>query len=301
MQHRSKHTSGKVFRASYMYKIADAAMTLFAAGHGHGGNAQNFYWQQHYTQGRQLMTTDKIKEICPPPIWQFINDTLYPGLDEMMAELIARGTNNLTDQEDDFRAQIRLTWYFRETILQDAVFLYPLYHNSNLFRDSRLFQDVNSPFMIWILGDFSKAVREWHDMGLRAHDAIIRQRAGATVLDEARERLSIFQATMTEHSRLLLIEINRLLDARRQDKQLPAPQPQPAFPPAPATIKGPTMPTFPTHVTKAPGLAPLWEYWGTCANITCPAMPTPPCPLCSSFLFCMTKLTGPISRPAWTC
>lgn len=99
-----------------------------------------------------------------------------------------------------------------------------MYHNSKLFRDVRLFEDVDSPFIVWFLGDFSKAVREWHEMGIRAHDAMIRQRARATVLDEARERLNIFQVTITEHSRQLLKETYRLLDARRQDKHLPTPQ-----------------------------------------------------------------------------
>lgn len=52
MQHRSKHNSGKVFRVSYLFTIADAAITLFSAGYGQGGEAQNFYRQQQYTQGR---------------------------------------------------------------------------------------------------------------------------------------------------------------------------------------------------------------------------------------------------------
>ena len=65
---RAKHMAGKVHRASYLSKIAGVANTLFMAGHGQGTHAQNFFSQPHYTQGQQLMTTDKIKEICPPPI-----------------------------------------------------------------------------------------------------------------------------------------------------------------------------------------------------------------------------------------
>lgn len=40
------------------------------------------------------------------------------------------------------------------------------------------------------------------------------------------------------------------------------------------------MPTFPTHVTKSPGLAPLWEYWGKHLRqyylSSCATPPTPP-------------------------
>ena len=137
-QVRAKHTDGKVHRASYLSKIADVANTLFMAGHGQGTNAQNFFWQQHYTQGRQLMTTDKIKEICPPSIWKFIDDNLFPGLDAMKAAVDKRGRRNLSSHEEDFRAQVRPAWHYREAILQDAPFLWPTHKNSNLFRSIRL-------------------------------------------------------------------------------------------------------------------------------------------------------------------
>ena len=61
---------------------------------GKGANCQqhrlgSWFWEQysswsnqlHYTQGRQLLTTDQIKQLCPPEIWQFINSNVFPGLE----------------------------------------------------------------------------------------------------------------------------------------------------------------------------------------------------------------------------
>ena len=65
----------------------------------------------------------------------------------MKAAVDARGKMHLSSHEEDFRAQVRLAWYYREAILQDAPFLWPKHKNSNLFRSISLFSDPDSPFM----------------------------------------------------------------------------------------------------------------------------------------------------------
>ena len=283
---RAKHMAGKVHRASYLSKIADVANTLFMAGHGQGTNAQNFFWQQHYTQGRQLMTTDMIKEICPPDIWSFIDDNLYPGLDAMKAAVDERGRKDPSPHEEDFRAQVRLAWYYREAILQDAPFLWPEHKNSNLFRSNSLFSDPDSPFMEWFLEVLTPAVHKWQAMGDRAHDSIIKQRSATTILDEARENCGFSgnkHVRTAEDQRLLLFEMMRILDARQGTQVSPPPQPV-AQAVVPVVTRPPSMPVMPGDLYgKNARLRPLWSFWSKhLASITChhmlPLLPLQPPP-----------------------
>ena len=182
----SKHSRGQVVRGHYIFKIQDTEVTMVAAGFADGTHFSNFFWQNHYTQGRQLMTTDQIQQICPPPIWQAISEGIFPSLDRLKAHLDSIQTRRLTQAEQELLAQVNLHWFLREVILQDSCFLYPLHPNSRLWRDMELFNDPHSPFMIWLKETLTPAVKELQQKADRVHDSIIRAPKGQSILDQAR-------------------------------------------------------------------------------------------------------------------
>lgn len=66
LRHTSKHQSSDVLTNSYLGKVPTISTTLFAAGYGGDPPAGLFHWQLHYTQGRQLLTTDVVRELLGP-------------------------------------------------------------------------------------------------------------------------------------------------------------------------------------------------------------------------------------------
>lgn len=254
----SKHLDGKVLQNSYIAKLPTIKLTLATAGFADGLCAANFSWQRHYVPGRQLVTTDQIREILGPENWKLVDDTLFPGLDAMQASVNARGNKQLSDSEADFRAQVRLAWEYRETILQDVPLLYSEHGNTRLFRDVSLFVDPSSPFMQCVLDKLQPVLRNVQEMSNRAHDSLVRQRGTSTSLDKAREIYGYNgsrSASTKEDSRQLLVKMTEL-DAERLGNPLPQPQLQTV-----TQIRPQQMPMFPLYVTQA-GLLVLWQYWG---------------------------------------
>ncbi len=221
----SKHSGGQVVRGHYIFKIPDTEVTMVAAGFADGTHFSNFHWQHHYTQGRQLLTTDQIKELCPPDIWQAISTGIFPGLDRLKEQLDnSMQHRHLTQAELELMAQVNMHWFLREVILQDSCFLLPANPNSRLWRDTELFDDPTSPFMAGLAETLTPAVQQLQSKADRVHESIITAPAGQSVLDEARSVLGIKQATTVAHSRQLLEEMIRILDRRVQDQQQPQPQ-----------------------------------------------------------------------------
>ena len=250
-------------RGHYIFKIPDTEVTMVAAGFADGTHFSNFFWQNHYTQGRQLMTTDQIQQICLPPIWQAISEGIFPSLDRLKAHLDSIQTRRLTQAEQELLAQVNLHWFRREVILQDSCFLYPLHPNSRLWRDMELFNDPHSPFMIWLKVTLTPAVKELQQKADRVHDSIIRAPKGQSILDQARTILGIKQATTVAHSRQLLDKMIELLDAKQEGKPQPQPWPQQQQPLV--TEKARCMPSIPKGVlVKGAGLMPLWLWWARC-------------------------------------
>ena len=100
--------------------------------------------------------------------------------------------------------------------------------------------------------------------GDRAHDSIIRQRSGTTILDEARESLGFngsHPATTAEDSRKLLREMMRILDAKHGTQLQSAPQPAPQAI-VPVVTRPPSMPVMRGELTGINArLRPLWSFW----------------------------------------
>lgn len=272
LSRQTKHQPKKVLRDSYLAKVPTVNNTVWAAGFGNNIPAGLFHYQLHYTQGRQLLTTDQIKQLCPAEIWQFIDSNVFPGLDNAMAAVEERGIKDLTPDEDDFRAQVRLCWFYRETIRQDASFLWPLFHDSRLFRDIKWFQDPYSPFMDWFQTVLTPAATLLQQQADRVHSAIARQ-VTDTVMDEARDLLG--PPVTSADSRQLLSKMVEILDAQQLGK--PAPQPQPAVPVA---VKPQYMEGIPKDLTQARvGLMPLWAYWSRkLRHFYLPSYSIPPLP-----------------------
>lgn len=250
-------------RGHYIFKVPDTEVTMVAGGFADGIHFSDFRWQHHYTQGRQLMTTDQIKQVCPPEIWQAISAGIFPELDRLKAHFDNIQFRRLTQAEEELQAQVNLHWYLREVILQDSCFLYPKYINSRLWRDIELFSDPYSPFMMWLREVLTPAVQKLQQQADRLHDSIIRAPLGQSVLDQARAALGIRQATTTAHSRQLLAKAIELMDAQHLGSPTPEPEqePQPAC--APISIKPQFMHVMPKDVTSQDiGLMPLWHHWG---------------------------------------
>ena len=259
----SKHSGGQVVRGHYIFKVPDTEVTMVAGGFADGIHFSDFRWQHHYTQGRQLMTTDHIRQVCPPEIWQAISAGIFPELDRLKAHLDSIQFRRLTQAEQELQAQVNLHWYLREVILQDSCFLYPKFINSRLWRDIELFSDPDSPFMMWLKETLTPAVQKLQQQADRVHDSIIRAPLGQSILDQARTALGIRQATTTAHSRQLLAKMIDLLDAQQLGgpTQEPEQEPQPAC--APVSIKPQFMHVMPKDVTcQGIGLMPLWHHWG---------------------------------------
>lgn len=245
---------------------------MVAAGFADGAHFSNFFWQNHYTQGRQLMTTDQIQQLCPPDIWQAISAGIFPSLDRLKAQLDSIQTRRLTQAELELKAQVNLHWFLREVILQDSCFLYPLNSNSRLWRDLKLFDDPHSPFMVWLKETLTPAVRKLQQKADRLHHSIIRAPKGQSVLDQAITSLGIKQSTTAAQSRQLLDKTEELLDAEQQGKPLPQPQPLPA--PTLVVEKAKCMPSIPKGIlVKGAGLMPLWLWWDQCMR-HCYRLPT---------------------------
>lgn len=257
----SKHSGGQVVRGHCIFKIPDTEVTMVAAGFADGTHFSKFHWQHHYTQGRQLMTTDEIKKLCPPEIWQAISEGIFPSLDRLKAQIDSAQHRRLTQAEEELQAQVELHWFLREVLLQDACFLLTDHPNSRLFRDIDFFSNPSSKGMVWLREVLTPAVQKLQQQADRLHDSIIRVTNGSSMLDQARASLGIKQATTVEHSRQLLAETDRLF-ASLQIHSQPQPVPQPvAVPQQPLPVAKPDLPFLPPFVQKAQALDVWWSWW----------------------------------------
>ena len=230
---------------------------MVAAGFALGVAGRAFLWEYLYVQGRQLATAELIQSKWPEMWRQFCN-SVFPGLLDFKATVDSWGTFDLNDHQLDCRDQAYADWHLCACLLTDSCFHYYDYTDSQIWQELDIFSNPTTPFMVWHHDTFAPYVRQLQQDADRAYRSICDQRGGRTVLDQARDNLRIEVASTFDHSRAILAEMIRLLDAGRDHFQ-GLPQHATALPPAPA-IHVPTI-SLPPDVASAKELDPLLNHY----------------------------------------
>ena len=208
-------------------------------------------------QGRQLATAELIQSKWPE-MWTQFCDSVFPGLFDFKATVDSWGTFDLHDHQLDCRDQAHADWHLCACLLTDSCFHYYDYTDSQIWQELDIFSNPTTPFMVWHHDTFAPYVRQLQQDADRAYRSICDQRGGRTVLAQARDTLRIEVASTFDHSRAILAEMIRLLDAGRDHFQ-GLPQHAAALPPAPA-VHVPTI-CLPSDVASAKQLDPLLRHY----------------------------------------
>ncbi len=162
-------------------------------------------------QGRQLITPE-IMQAKWPAQWAQFQQTVFPGLNQLLRRVDARGTTDLSEHEEDCRNQAYVDQALCCVLLVDSAFHFYDFMGSDCWKELGIFSDPTSEWMQWHHDQFAPWIRQLQHDAERAHACIREARGGRTVLDQARTNLNIEQASATDACHILQ-EIVRLMDS----------------------------------------------------------------------------------------
>lgn len=256
----SKHTKeASVLRTSYRFKSAEIKTITRLAGYSDGIAGGDFKWEHHLIQGRQLITPETMQEEWPAQ-WARFQQAVFPGLDQLLHRVDARGTSELSPHEEDCRNQAYVDQTLCCTLLVDSAFHYYQFIDSACWKELGIFSDCTSEWMQWHHDKFAPWVQQLQHNAERAHACIGESRGGRTVLDQARTNLNITSAGSSSQSWELLREMVRLMDGSSSGFSTSVvPKQSVPLPPLPAVYIE-TL-SFPNHLASPKTLRPLWDLW----------------------------------------
>jgi len=150
----SKHDNNDAVDTFYNLKCPGNSLKtiLRAAGfHMHESDS----WKDVFIQGRGLYTLERIQQERPD-VWQIMSAELVPGLEEWVAVLKSRSSEELPAFERVNGYQALLHWELLATFLQDSACHFFQHKNSQVFLDLPIFH--NPVFTDWLLGDFRQQI-----------------------------------------------------------------------------------------------------------------------------------------------
>jgi len=255
MQCISKHAKDATsLRGDYKFKNAEVGTIMIAAGFAEQVSGKDFHWEYLFVPGRQLATAENIKDLPGgADMWTYFCNTTFPGLLKFKAVVDTRGSYNLSDNELDCRSLAYVDWHLCETLLTDAAFHYYDHPGSDLWQELEAFSDPTTQFMQWFTQVLAPWVQQLQRDAERAWIHISKK--GRAPLDSARDALGIAKASTSEHSRAILAEMIRQLDAGTDQ----APIAPPTMPAAPV-VRVPTI-SLSLEVAGARNLYTLWTVW----------------------------------------